>query len=174
MKKISIKELIEGIGVFAVVASLIFVGLELRQDRLLGHASQGSLLLESLEDFDRQFSDPAVARIYVKMISNPAALNIEEKAQANALLDHIVRLWIRDDYLYQLAIFDENQRILDEYAERMFGNPYAKAWWEAKKGLFGDFADRITRAVDGADPGSSLGFFSTIQQQLEARANNVP
>ena len=53
MKKISIKELIEGIGVFAVVASLIFVGLELRQDRLLGHASQGSLLLESLEDFDR-------------------------------------------------------------------------------------------------------------------------
>ena len=36
MKKLSLDEILQSVGVLSVVASLIFVGLELRQGNLLG------------------------------------------------------------------------------------------------------------------------------------------
>jgi len=164
--KLSSKQIIEISGVLAVVASLVFVGLQLRQEQLFARAALGSITLETLAEFDKEFKDPSVASIYVKMISESEELSIEEMTQANAILDHIVRLWIRDDYLYDLGIFGENTRIVDEYVARMFGNAYAKAWWNSTKDRYPDYSEKMGTAIDSVDSAASLELFSKIQTQL--------
>ena len=164
--KISTKEIIEVGGILAVVASLIFVGIQLRQEQIFAQADLGSITLEALADFDKGFEDSNVASIYVKMISDPEELSIEEMTQANASLNHIVRLWIREDFLYGLGVFTENERIVDEYVARMFGNTYAKAWWNSSKGRFPDFSEKLSTAIDSVGSGESLEFFGKVQAQL--------
>ncbi len=164
--KIFTKEIIEVGGVLAVVASLIFVGIQLRQEQIFAQADLGSITLEALADFDKGFEDPNVASIYVKMISDPEELSIEEMTQANATLNHIVRLWIREDFLYGLGVFTENERIVDEYVARMFGNAYAKAWWNSTKDRYPDYSEKMGTAIDSVDSVASLELFSKIQTQL--------
>ncbi len=164
--KLSTKEIVEVGGVLAVVASLVFVGVQLRQEQIFAQAALGSVTLESLAEFDQGFEDPIVASIYVKMISDPEEMSIEEMTQANAILDHIVRLWIREDYLYELGIFGEDTRAVDEYVARMFGNTYAKTWWNLAKERFPDFSEKLSSSIESVDSGASLALFSNIQAQL--------
>lgn len=166
MMRISAKQIIDVGGVLAVIASLVFVGVQLRQEQIFARAALGSVTLESSAEFDQRFQDPVVASIYIKMISDPKELSIEEMTQANAILEHIVILWTREGYLFDLGIFGEDTRVVGQYAERIFGNAYAKAWWSSAKDRFPDFSDRFSNAIESVDSGASLALFSKIQAQL--------
>ena len=72
------KDIAEAVGVIAIVASLLFVGLQLQQDRQLTRAELGSFAMEYSSSVSFGMSDPGVAYVWAKMLDNPQNLSSAE------------------------------------------------------------------------------------------------
>lgn len=160
------KEFVDTAGIVAVVASLVFVGLQLQQEQLIAQASLGSVTLEELAAFEEGFTDPEVAAIYAKMIEDPNSMTTAEMAQANGLLGQMIHYWIREDYLFELGVFGERSRIFAFYDTLLFGNKYAQVWWDSNKSRFPEYEKLISAAIENTSVTGSIDSFHDIRSKL--------
>ena len=157
-------EIAELIGIAAIVASLVFVGLQMRQDHVFARSELGAGSFESLASLRQAMTSAEFAGTYAKMLEQPAQLTVAEQLQVNAYLDAAKFLIIRECYLYERGIFTECHVIVKEYGPYFFGNSYAQAWWRLQsprqlKFLEGWVDDEIT----SIDPEYNLKELQAIQ-----------
>ena len=153
MARITWKDAAEFIGVVAIVASLIFVGMQMRQDRVHARSELGAGSFDALANLRMATNNTTeFARTHAKMLMNPEDLSIEERLQINAYLDSFKFLIIRDCYLMQRGVFTECEVIVREYGEQYFGNRYAQSWWRLQKPesltFLPDWVDATIRSFD--------------------------
>lgn len=120
----------ELIGIAAIVVSLIFVGFQLQQDRLLMRSELGAGSQEFSASIELTLSDPDVSSAWAKMIDRPEDLSTEEMVRVNSVLSALRRLFLRECYLVQMEVFKECEDLIFGQATRYFGNKYAQAWWQ--------------------------------------------
>ena len=157
-------EIAELIGIAAIVASLVFVGLQMRQDHVFARSELGAGSFESLASLRQAMTSAEFAGTYAKMLEQPAQLTVAEQLQVNAYLDAAKFLIIRECYLYERGIFTECHVIVKEYGPYFFGNSYAQSWWRLQaprklKFLEGWVDDEIT----SIDPEYNLKELQAIQ-----------
>jgi hypothetical protein len=104
MKKTDKKQIAESIGIAAIVASLVFVGMQMQQDRRLARAELGSFALEFRASVDFGMSDPEILR------------------SARGMM-------LRECYLMAMEVFGECESLVGGVAREYFSNKYAQAWW---------------------------------------------
>ena len=153
MATLNWKDTAEFIGVLAIVASLIFVGMQMRQDRVHARSELGAGSFDALATLRMSTNNtPEFSKTYAKMLTNPQDLSIEERLQINAYLDSFKFLILRDCYLMQRGVFTECEVIVREYGEQFFGNSYAQSWWRLQKPetltFLPDWVDPIIRGFD--------------------------
>lgn len=93
------KDVVEFFGISAIVVSLVFVGLQLRQDQIVAHAELGAGNFVELVAIDQKLTDMEFAATYMKMLQRPADLSEEEMVVVNAFLSQVVLAVARDCYL---------------------------------------------------------------------------
>ena len=150
-------EIAELVGIAAIVASLVFVGLQMRQDHVIARSELGAGSFENLASLRKDMTGPDFAAIYAKMLEQPARLTTSEQLQVNAYLDAAKYLIIRECYLVVRKIFDECSVLVREYGPSFFGSRYAQSWWRLQSPrelafLEGWVDDEIT----GVDPDHNL------------------
>ena len=133
MSRIGWKELFEVAGVAAIVASLIFVGLQLQQDRHLIRAELGAESQDFSAMIDLSLSDPDVSSAWAKMLEHPEDLSAEEMLRVNSVLSATWRLFLRECYLVTMGVFAECESLVNGQAYQYFGSKYAQSWWRANE-----------------------------------------
>ena len=130
MTKQSWRTVAEIFGLAALVASLIFVGIQLQQDRAFARSELGSQSFEYFNRIDAMIHAADFAPIYLKMIQSPNELTNEEMIRINAFYRTVAGLMSRECYLTQTGVFPECERAIGDIIRNYFGNAYAKAWWK--------------------------------------------
>ena len=119
----------EAIGLVAVVASLIFVGVQFRQDQVIARSELGSTTFELMVLADQTMNDAEFSIIYTKMLQSPDQLSVDEMIRINAFLRQVADSMARECYLVQRGVYVECENLLRDNIRRYFGNAYAQAWW---------------------------------------------
>ena len=172
MTRIRWKELFEVAGVAAIVASLVFVGLQLQQDRHLIRAELGAGSQDFSAMVDLALSDPDVSSAWAKMVERPEDLSTEEMLRVNSVLSAARRLFLRECYLVVVDVFIECESLVHGQATQYFGNKYAQSWWRARTaatlGTEDPYGTRgiIDEIVTGVDISASQSFLEETRAGL--------
>ena len=129
MKRSTLKETAELIGIAAIVASLIFVGLQLQQDRLLVRSEVGAVSLEFAATVHLAMIDPDISDPWAKMLDQPQNLTPSERLRIDGYLDAVRSVMLRECYLMAMEVFVECDGLVRGLAEKYFANEYAQTWW---------------------------------------------
>ncbi len=130
MKSTNWKDVAEMIGIASIVASLVFVGLEMRQDHIVARSQLAAGTFENLAALRQEMTGPEFAATYARMLEQQEQLSTAEQLQVNAYLDAVKLLMIRECYLLERDIFTECSVFVLEYGPYFFGNSYAQTWWQ--------------------------------------------
>jgi len=163
MKNINWKVSAELIGIVAIVASLVFVGMQMQQDRVHARAELGADSFSNLALMSLELTGVDFAPVFAKAVQKPEELTTAEKLQVNGYLEAFTYLVIRDCYLKERAVFVECDIIVREYGPRFFGNHYAQTWWKLQKaGDLGFMPDWVDAVITDIDPGSNLRLLDAL------------
>lgn len=170
LKDHTLRTVAEIIGVVSIVASLIFVGLQLQQERVLMRAELGAQSQELAANFDLVLADPEMADIWLKMLDSPNDLSSQEMIQINSVLRAQRRLFLRECYLVAMGVFGECESIIRGQSSQYFGSQYAQLWWrqyhhQSRLGA-DEYGTRalIDKAVTGADQSASKSILERIKK----------
>ena len=167
MKSAHWKDIAELIGLAAIVASLVFVGMQMRQDRVLARSELGAGSFETLASLRLELTSPEFAATYAKVLERPDQLTTAEKLQINGYLDAVKLLIIRECYLKERGVFTECEVIVREYGPFFFGNRYAQAWWPLQNARELTFLPSwVNSEITAIDPDINMLELNQIQNEL--------
>jgi hypothetical protein len=119
----------EVIGGTTIVASLIFVGIQIRQDHVIARSELGAASLESFAVINQIMIDPDFAAVWAKTLDAPKELSAVEMLRVNGFLNLVADHMARECYLMEREIFVECDNAIRDVIRRYFGNSYAQTWW---------------------------------------------
>jgi len=167
MRSVSWKGIAEFVGIIAIVASLLFVGLELQQDRQLTRAQLGSDANEFMGVVDLGMSDPDVARVWAKMLESPQDLSVAEMVQVDGILRSAYTMMLRECYLKEMDVFSECRTLVSVVARNYFANTYAQAWWRHSNKPSNFNSDEIiSEIISGLDVSGNTSLHERIKSDL--------
>ena len=161
------KEILEGVGILSIVVSLVFVGLQVRQEQEIARAQLGSETSELASAIYLTTTDSDFASAYSKMLNNPSELTPSETVQVNGFLSVVAELIFRDCYLVDRGIFPECHSSIEIHGKRFFGNKYAQSWWRHNRPptLYG-LTEDIDSLIFGLDEESNQSMLERIQSEM--------
>jgi len=127
------KDIAELLGIAAIVASLIFVGVQLRQEQLIARTEMASVSAEIKLQINDKISEPEVAAAYAKMLSAPDELSVVEKIHLHGLLWMVIEAFKRDCFIKDRGIFEECDEQIQSLTPFYFGNEFSQRWWQLNK-----------------------------------------
>jgi len=156
MKSRDWKSYAELIGIVAIVASLVFVGMQIRQDQVIARSELTSDSFQLMIGLDQNLIDPGFARTFAKMLDRSEELTTSEMVQLDSLLGTVKTMYQRECYLKARGILVECEQIFRETGEKYFGNWYGQSWWRLNKpqiaGDLGGLPDWIDMEIENMDP----------------------
>ena len=94
------KELFEATGLVAIVASLIFVGFQLRQDQNIARSELTSESFKLMIGLSETLIEPEFAATYAKMLDRPEDLTVSEMVQVDNLLESVKKIYQRRERIF--------------------------------------------------------------------------
>lgn len=158
MKGKSWKEVLEAVGMVAIVASLIFVGIQLQQDRLIARSELTSDSFQIVSSIQDSLTRPDFAKTYAKMLENPEDLSFEEKVQIDNLFRRVTGAYSRECVLKGQGVLAGCDAIIRATARIFFGSRYGQSWWrlngpksDENNELF-PFPNWVEETIENFDP----------------------
>jgi hypothetical protein len=127
------KEWFEALGIAAIVASLVFVGYQIKQERVIARAQLGSETTFLVNAVYEVMYDPDFSDVYSKMLEDSSSLSISEMLQINNRLESVSGIFFRECYLVRRGVFAECEGFIRAHIPIFFGNEYAQKWWKGSK-----------------------------------------
>lgn len=161
------KEVRDAVGALAVIAGLVFVGVEIRQNTRLVEAQ-----LESDEHSDWVVVDGSkqseqFAEVLAKSIERPRELTLAEMVELDGYLYTYLDLLWRRSVLHEMGLGQDLDAEAMTTAQDYFGNEFARAWWEETKFKYDpDFIDSVERAMAEVSPSQDLDFYRRIAARV--------
>lgn len=169
MNKTYWKDIAELVGIAAIVASLVFVGMQMKQDRVHARAELGADSFANLASISLEMTSGEFAAVFAKAIEAPGELSTAEKLQVNAYLEAYTYLVLRDCYLEEREVFVECDIIVREYGPRFFGNHYAQSWWKSQNPSDLTFMPGwVDAVITGIDPDSTIELIDTLHDEEQS------
>jgi hypothetical protein len=144
LKSIKLESWIGVVGNLAVVAGLVVVAIELRQNSIVANGELSSQFQGHWQEMDRSRQDPSFAIVYAKSIEQPEELTLAEKVQLDGYYwTAMDQLDLAQD-LVESGLFESPyEEIVRSNVRYIFTTPYARAWWASYKEL----SDPITISI---------------------------
>jgi hypothetical protein len=159
------KDWFELLGIAAIVASLIFVGYQIQQDRAIARAQLGSETHVLMNAVYEAMYEPDFSEVYAKMLEDPDSLSTSEMLQINNRLDAVTDLFFRECYLVRRGVFANCDLMIRAYIPRFFGNEYAQKWWKATPAADKSFLpDWMDEEISKQDPEKEMRLIEDIKR----------
>ena len=129
MNRNALRDVLEGIGFLAVIASLLFLSLQVHQELVIARAELNTVLIERSAELLEMKMDAEFSTTWAKMLEQPDELSTAEVIRINSFLQTVKETFYMDCLLVERGIFDECEAYARSHAALFFGNEYAKAWW---------------------------------------------
>jgi len=156
MKSTNWKDVAELTGIVAIVASLVFVGMQIQQDRVHARAELGADSFAHLASISLAMTSEDFAATFAKALDQPDQLTTAEQLQVDSYLRAFMFMVLRDCYLKEREVFVECKIIVREYGPIFFGNSYAQSWWRLEAPKDQTFLpDWVDSVITGFDPEST-------------------
>ncbi len=136
------RELFEAVGLIAIVGSLVFVGVQLRQDHVIARSELTSGSFQIVISLQQSLTNPAFAKTFSKMLDQPDDLSLDEKVQIDNFFSSLNTMYIRECYLKGRGILAECDAVVRNTARKYFGNRYGQSWWRLY-GFKGNESDEL-------------------------------
>jgi hypothetical protein len=123
------------ISAVAVIASLIFVGHQLRQGAKAARASSSMAHSQTYHAIINVImQDHEFARIWHKALENPASVSEVEWVRVVAYLSALFRFYESSRVLWMRGQLDEEHwQNIEQQAINLGGQPGVQAWWEIRR-----------------------------------------
>lgn len=151
------KEVRETIGVTAVVLSLLFVGLEMRQNtKILQAQTRDAITSKQLETVSWAATDLQTSRIFRIGWDGTEALDPDEAWQFMTLAQGIMREWENSHYQARLGLFtrEEIEARQEAWRQNMVASAGFREVWEGQRLRF---AESFRAVVDSFVAGTESG-----------------
>ncbi|MEP0200921.1 MAG: hypothetical protein ABJ084_03810 [Halioglobus sp.] len=167
MALLSWKEAIEGIGIVSIVASLVFVGLQIKQDQNLARAQLGSETSEYVSEIYLMMADREFSSTFAKMLQEPENLSSQEMVQLNGVLAAVAELIFRECYLFDRGVYAECTSFIEVHGERFFGSRYAQTWWRYNRppSLYG-LTQEFDSVIEDIDENATMEMLEATRSEL--------
>ncbi len=151
----------ELVGGVAVIASLIYVGLQIRQSARATHTGNhqaGMALWVALTS--PLHSDPELSALFARGLDDADSLSRDERIRVHFLLLQLV-LFFKDSLdAWEAGILDTPTfHAWEEFIASILAKPGGRLWWDSAGGIYiAKVRSRLTRALEIATPYDSLEF----------------
>jgi hypothetical protein len=146
MKSITWKDIVELIGVVAILFGLYFVYEEVRLIRTVARADLSAETNRNFFILDQLLLDTDLNEVYVKSLEEPGSLTRSERTQVNTILRSVLLQYERECYYYSIGIFEECESVPRDTALQYFGSKYGRAFWKTVRNRM--VGPRISAVVD--------------------------
>ena len=147
----------ELVGALAVVGSLLFVGLQVRQSNALNRAESIRAFARDYNSFLLQLKDPDFVDIWRKGTTDFESLSKREQTQLHTVLFyHLMLGWA--DSTIDPKRSTEFAQFLDVAFASVVRTPGGTQWWDRFKGLFQPLSPGYYARIESADPPNLLEY----------------
>ena len=157
--KISLKQALEILGGLAIVASLIFVALELRQNTQATLSASYQATTDALNEINLvAATDPELIRLFGSQPGSFYELSAEDRVRWGQFLLALTR--VRETLYYQQGVGTTAMQSWLREEESLRNNMRSqlnREWWETAKTIFGfapefrDYVDDIVAEVEASN-----------------------
>ena len=129
----AIAAIAEVIGVITIVASLVYVAAQIRQNNKLATAEAIREIYGSWEQISLSEYGTDIADLYIKSIERPEDLSSAEIIKLSAWLTAITAAYVRECYMYDFGLAEDPSAELANNAQFFFGSSFSRSWYEENK-----------------------------------------
>jgi len=142
------------VGIFAVVASLIFVGLQMQQTQEIARATLYQMRSDSSRELSSLLVESQPARLVLIKARDDGyqGLTEEEQILVNATVDSVLGHFENSHHLYQTGFLSQEQWDSDRNNIKSIMGPAMVVVWKRNRSNYREsFAKEIDVLVDGSD-----------------------
>jgi hypothetical protein len=154
MNREAISDWIQIIGMIGVIAGLLLVTYELRQNRQIARAELNSQQLDHMGSIYGAFRNPDFAAVFQKSLAQPDSLTPNEKLMMDGHFRDLINLLRRDNSMYVLGVYEDNTDFWAGWVVRYgLGTKFGRQWWSQNKDRTGRIGTKIDEALERLDNG---------------------
>ena len=143
----------EVVGGIAVIATLIYLSIQIRQSNTSTHRQMYAQAATSISEFWLELAkDAELYQVYVRMLREPHKLGAPELGRAFLVLDSYLSLM--ESYFLHNQEYDEklSQERWERILRQTLNSAGGKVYWSKRRMYFhGEFADYISGVMDSLD-----------------------
>lgn len=144
------------VGGIAVIATLVYLALQIRQNNRLLRANTASVRAASSIAINERLvgvnqslvEDPSLAEIFVRELSSPGSIEGADRVRLDTLLQS---MFISLENIFKLAqtgtIEAKDLEPWSRHLRNWLGNPSVRAWWQRQRSPFGEEFKAHVRAL---------------------------
>ncbi len=139
-----------------MIAGLLLVTYELRQNRQIARAELNSQQLVQMGSISGAFRDPVFAAVFQKSLVEPESLTPDERLMIDGHFRDLINLVRRDRSMTVLGVFEDNTDFWAAYVVMHgLGTEFGRQWWSQNKdtGALGGVAPSIDEALEKVSNG---------------------
>ena len=155
MKRDEIGDWIQIVATIGVVAGLMLVAIELRQNSNLARAEMNSQMGFAWQSVQSALRDREFAAVFRKSIEQPHELEFDERLMIHGYYRDLVGILTREMLMIGRGVFvDDSKYVAAQVVRQGLGTEYGRTWWAQNKvGYFPSLVAAIDEALKRADEG---------------------
>ena len=144
----------EFLGGLAVIVSLFYLAIQIRQNTRTVRASTFQAVADSQSDLAAKFGfDPELGRIYLTGLRRNDELSEAEERQFHFMIITMARKLESAFFQWQSGVLtDEQYKGFRVTTERIFRSPGGMAWWPTRRDQFSDAFNRFVDEAQARGP----------------------
>jgi hypothetical protein len=166
--------IIEIIGGIAIIISLLFVGIQLKESAKATRSATAATTVSELTTWYSNLGNSEQGSfVFWHFMTNPDSLKPEHRFQAIVNIHGIMLTWQNSFYLVKEGTLDKRvQESLLEIINGVKNNPGFRIYWQSRKATFLKEFQEYVEGLIATDKTNSEGIYEVIDEK-KPNANNV-
>lgn len=161
------------IGGIAIIISLIFVGLQLRESSKATRSATAATTVSELTSWYSNLGNSEQgSNVFWNFMMRPESLTPEQRFQAIVNIHGIMLTWQNSYYLLKEGTLDKRvHESLLEIINGVKNNPGFQIFWKERKSIFLNEFQEYVEGIMASNKLNSIGIYKTEKDKIDA--NNV-
>jgi hypothetical protein len=154
VKRLDVGDWVQAIGITGVIAGLILVAYELRQNSQIARAEMNVQQYVQMQSIHSAFRDREFSSVFQKMLEQPDSLSPDEVLMIDGHFRDLISLLLLEKTMIERGIFVDTLEFWGDYVvQHGLGTEFGRIWWSQNMQFMGRNRIPIDEALDRFDEG---------------------